>query len=236
LPVALNRTYRLRLEAIGPAVRVHVNDKLVLDVADSSLTQGSAALLMYKTAADFDNVVATPSPQVTLVDERFTEFNFFRWQRVSGEWTLTDELVPGYRQNSVAGNATLLTGVSTADQSIQAVATPRAFGAGAGRWFGLVARWRDSANYYYVTVRNSNEISLRKLTAGAIQVLDAAPLTVTVDSAYKLRLEIIKDQLRVYVDDHLVLEAADSSYTRGRYGLIMYKAIAEYRGVQVTQP
>lgn len=235
LPLTLNTTYRLRLEAIGPAIRVFVNDKLALQVADSSLTRGSAALLMYRTAADFDNVIATPSPQVTLVDRQFTEFNFSRWQRVSGDWSLTNETEPGYRQNSLAGNATLLTGVSTGDQSIQAVATPRAF-EGPGRWFGLFARWQNSSNYYYVTVRNTSEISLRKLTAGAIQVLDSAPLSLGLDAEYKLRLEVIEDQLRVYVDDRLILEATDTSFAEGRYGLMTYKAVAEYRHVQVTQP
>jgi hypothetical protein len=238
LPVTLNSTYRLRLEAIGTTIRVLVNDRVALQVVDKSLKHGSAALLMFKTAADYDNIIATPSPQVLLVDDTFEQFNGFRWTRVSGVWSMPTGVFPGnYLQSSTAGNATLLTGVnSTTDQSIQALARPISFGTDTDRWFGLFTRWQDAKNYYYVTLRSTNQISLRKLVGGAIQVLDSAPLPVTQGGSYRVRLEAIRDQLRVYVDGRLLLEATDSSYTRGRYGLIMFKAGTIYDDVMVTQP
>jgi hypothetical protein len=232
LPVTLNTTYRLRLEAIGTTIRVLVNDRPALEVVDSSVKHGSAALLMFKTAADYDNVIATPSPQVLLVDDTFEQFNGHRWTRVSGQWTVTTQ----YSQTSTAGNATLLTGIATADQSIQALARPTSFASGTERWFGLFTRWQDANNYYYVTLRNTNQISLRKLVGGAISVLDTATLPVTQGGSYRVRLEAIKDQLRVYVGGQLLLEATDSSYARGRYGLVMSKTATIYDDVLVTQP
>jgi hypothetical protein len=236
LPVTLNRTYRLRLEAIGTTIRVLVNERVALQVVDKSLKHGSAALLMFKAAADYDNVIATPSPQVLLVDDTFEQFNGFRWKRVSGQWTVTTGANPKYVQTSAAGNATLLTGVSATDQSIEAFATPTSFGTDTERWFGLFTRWRDASNYYYVTMRNTNQISLRKLVNGAIQELDSTALKVTQGASYRVRLEAIRDQLRVYVNGVLLLEATDSSYASGRYGLVMFNAATTYDQVLVTQP
>jgi hypothetical protein len=236
LPVTLNRAYRLRLEAIGTTIRVLVNGRVALQVADKSLKHGSAALLMFKTAADYDNAIATPSPQVLLVDDTFEQFNGFRWKRVSGQWTVTSEANPKYVQSSAAGNATLLTGTPTTDQSIEALATPNSFATDTERWFGVFTRWRDPSNYYYVTLRNTNEISLRKLVNGTIQVLGSTKLKVTQGVAYRVRLEAIKDQLRVYVNGVLLLEATDSSYASGRYGLVMFNAATTYNDVLVTQP
>ncbi|MES1263847.1 MAG: hypothetical protein ABUL69_05790, partial [Peristeroidobacter soli] len=59
--IALNRPYRLRLESIGTRHRVYVNGVPLLDVDDSTLDRGRAALLTQRSSADFDNVVASPT-------------------------------------------------------------------------------------------------------------------------------------------------------------------------------
>jgi len=54
----------------------------------------------------------------------------------------------------------------------------RAHSEAAGRYrlkrFGLFARYPDANNYYYVTVRNSDEISLRRQLNGSVLTLDTA--------------------------------------------------------------
>jgi hypothetical protein len=54
---------------------------------------------------------------------------------------------------------------------------PHAVGTGTQPWFGLFARYRDANNHYYVTLRNSNVISLRRLVNGITEVLDSAPFS-----------------------------------------------------------
>ena len=51
------------------------------------------------------------------------------------------------------------------NQSIQADIKPIAFN-GSDRWFGLATRWSNSSNYYYVSVRNSGSVSLRRNVNG----------------------------------------------------------------------
>jgi len=148
-------------------------------------------------------------------------------------------ILPGpyaYQQTSVAGGAKAITPIAAGDQIVQSRAMATSFGSGAGRWFGIVARYQDEDNYYYVTVRNDNSIALRKLVNGAIVELDVAPLTVTTNTWYTLRLEAIGSSLRAYVNGQLTLEAQDTSHARGSYGLAMYKAATNYDDFLALQP
>lgn len=232
LDVSVGADYRLRLEAIGSTITAYVNDVALTRVVDSSLTHGQAALMTYKTTADYDNVIVSPSPQATLLMDE----PFIPWTRVAGQWSVVESPQWTQVQSSTAGGASAVTGHSTTDQSIEARIQQTAVGTGTQPWFGLLARYRDANNYYYVTIRNSNEISLRRLLNGAIQVLDSAPFSVSTGIEYPLRLEAIQDQLRVYVGERLVLEATDATFSEGRYGAVMYKSATAYEGVRVTQP
>ena len=70
--VTLNRPYRLRLESIGTRHRVYMNGIPVLDADDTALASGRAALLTHRASAEFDNVVASPTPATILYAHDFT--------------------------------------------------------------------------------------------------------------------------------------------------------------------
>jgi hypothetical protein len=235
LPISAGTDYRLRLEAIGTTLRVYVNGIEQLQAFDASLSHGQAALMTYKAAADYDNVIVSPSPQTTLFTDEFT-YSPDAWTPVAGQWSRTPFPNEARVQSSTASGASAYTGNSNTDQSIYAKVRETAVGTGTQPWFGLFARYRDANNYYYVTIRNSNEISLRRLVNGTTQVLDSALFNVSVGNWYELRLEAIQDQLRVYVGNRLVLEATDATLNEGRFGAVMYKAAAYYDDVIVTQP
>jgi hypothetical protein len=153
----------------------------------------------------------------------------------TGEWSLIP-LQDTYQQTATDGGAKAVTPIPTDAPIVQAKAMATAFGSGAGRWFGIMARYQDDNNYYYVTVRNDNTIALRKLGNGAISELDVAPLAVTANTWYTLRLEAIGEALRVYVNGQLMLEAHDASFARGSYGLVMYKTATRYKDFVALQP
>lgn len=145
----------------------------------------------------------------------------------SGGWRV-------YRQSSVAGNAaSFLPTSETNNQAVQAEVTPRSF-SGADRWFGLATRQTDMANYYYITARSSGRIDLKRMVNGAFTTLASAPYSITTGRKYRLRLESIGASHRVYVDDRLLLTAYDSALGRGRAGVIMYRASADYDNVVIT--
>ena len=236
MTVTLNRNYRVRLEAIGSLVRVYVDGKRVLQARDTSLAQGQAGIMMYQTRADYDNVVATPNPNTVLYANDFQDREG-PWQH-SGlhAWTFATAGSRVYAQTSVGDGARSSIGVPTYDQSVQARLRATTFASGGERWFGLMARYRDDQNYYYVTLRNNNTLSLRKLVNGVTTVLATAPLTVSVGTWYGVRLDAIGSALRVYVNGQLLLEGADTTHATGTYGVAMYKTAMQMDDFIALQP
>ena len=238
LPVVLNRPYRLRLEAVGTRLRGYVDGQLRVEASDSLHTHGAPGLRMFKTAADYDNVVMSPNAQVTIFSDAFEASggvpgvfpnpNPWRFVRDGGSNV--------FEQPSLSGGARVTAGVEADDQVIQVRAKAVSFGSGADPWFGVVSRLQNDQNYYYVTMRRSNIVSLRKLVNGAIVVLDNAPLTVSPGTWYTLRLEAIGTSLRAYVNGRLLLEANDNSHAQGAYGLATFSTRARFDNVVVTQP
>jgi hypothetical protein len=235
--VVLNRNYRLRLEAVGTRLRAHVNGRLAVETVDRALKQGHAGVQMYRSRADFDNIVLSHNPHRTLLEHRTVNIIEGLWNFPLGSWSPT--YLNGHRlvQQDTAGDARAITRIAADDQVVQVAATANSFAAGTGsRWFGVVARYVDANNFYYVTVRRDNTLSLRKLVNGTVQILDTAPLTVSAGTTYTLRLEAIGASLRAYVNGNVVLEATDSSHASGRYGLATYRTAATFDDFIAWEP
>lgn len=242
LTVALNRNYALRLEAHGERLRAFVDGRLVLSGFDNALTRGRPGLAMYRTRADYDNVILNPDPSIVLRDERFNTPTIqwdWDWVNYSYQWVkLPNSTV--FTQPSTGGGAYMVSGnASGTNQIIRARLRATQFN-GADRWIGLIGRYVDAQNYYYLTLRNSNQISLKKLTNGVVTTLDTAalPAPMTVNTWYNLRMDIVGTKLRAFMNGLLMLEATDSTspHLEGRAGVGAYKAAAEADDFLVIQP
>jgi hypothetical protein len=223
-------------------LRLHVDDKLLLEARDNSLLQGQPAVLMYKTAADYDNVLWGANPLSTLFCSDFEP-------SLSPEYSTTGS--PGWRllplgsghvmeYPRIDGAASVVAiGGSSRNSSASVSARATAFD-GTDRWFGLAARYIDAQNYHYLTVRNSNTVMLRKLVNGAIRTLDTASFTVSTNTWYRLRLDIVGQSIRGYINGRLVLEANDPdllpSDPAGSTALVLYKTAAQYDNWQFVRP
>lgn len=235
--VTPGRSYRLRLESVGTVHKVYLDNVPVLDVDDDTLAgPGQAGITMYRARADYDNVIATPSPRATIFRNDFASSAGTWTFNGSGQWLQGDGV---FAQNSIGAEARALIGPPLTDQVIQVRIRPRAYAPGQAwqeRWSGLIARHTDNSNYYYVTLRNTNQLSLRKLVNGSIVTLATMPMNFSLDTVYDVKLEAVGDQLRVYVDDVLRLQAHDGSHPRGRSGLMTYKAAVHYDDYLAYQP
>lgn len=241
LTVTLNRLYRVRLESVGSTHRVYVDGQLLLDVDDTTAAQtGSAGLAMYRARADYDNVVVSPSPHTSIFANDFPNDYYARagsWKHTgTGQWQLQSGV---YAQSSTAGDARALIGTPTNDQIVQASVRPIAYAAAGGtseRWSGLIARYTNDSNYYYLSMRSGNTIGLRKRQSGQTTVLASAPMTVSLNTPHTLRLEVVGNQLRGYVDGKFVLQATDSSLPSGSVGLVTYRAATNFDNFDAYQP
>jgi hypothetical protein len=225
LDVSAGQHYRITLESSGSYHAVYVDGMLIMQRYDSSLRSGRPGLRTFRTAADFDNVVVSPGPQASLV--------YTQSVSTGGNWSGTPTTL---QQSAIDGTALHVTGHPREDQVVQSLLTVGSFAPTGSPWVGLVARYVDANNYYYVTARKGNQLSLRKLTNGAVTVLGTVSYPVTAGSTFVLRLEAIGDRLRVYVNDELKLERAGAQVVAGKVGLATYRATATFDAYTAYEP
>jgi len=232
----VGRTYRLRLESVQNWHRVYLDDVIVIDAIAGGPTHGRVGLVTETSTADFDNVLVTPSPRTPLYSSDFTNADTADW-RVSGPgiWTVRNGV---FAQSSTAGDARALIGTPTDDQVVRTTVQLGAFGAGgtSDKWFGLLARASNTSNYYYLSLRSSNTLQLRKVVNGAITTLASKAFTVARGTPYALRLEAVGTRLRVHVNGVLQFDVTDSSLTSGQPGLVTYRAAVDYDAFEAVQP
>jgi hypothetical protein len=234
------RTYRFRLEAIGKRIRAFRDGQLVAEAIDASHSHGQAGLIMWKSATDYDNVIVSSNPYSPLTQDVFSgEYgdasaawrsepaNSWAYTRLTNNTTV-------FRQSSTAGDARAVSGGPAVDQIVTADITPRTF-ATSTSWVGLMARYVDNRNYYYVVLRNG-KASLRKWVNGVITVLEETTITVQANATYRVRLEAIGSSLRLYVNGRLMAEGQDSALPSGRYGLVTYRAAADFDTFSAMRP
>ena len=148
-----------------------------------------------------------------------------------------ESYLDGLAQRDTSGNAVAIIGTPVPNQDINARMRLDAFATSQqGAWFGLLARYIDARNHYYVTVRSTGQVQIRKIVNGVITVLGTANFTAVPGRYYDVRFLVINDQLQLYVDRTLVATAHDRAIARGKYGLATYRAAANWETFWVMQP
>jgi hypothetical protein len=238
-PVTVNSNYFLRLQSVGNTHKVFINGALVLDVDNDELASGRVALLTYRTAADFDNVIVTPEPLATVFGHNFEHAwpnPPVQWEYTgTGLWSVENGV---FSQTSIAGDARAAVGAPTVDQIVEANVRPTTFANGNGDpWVGIMARYAEPTSYLYLSLRRSNTLTLRRLHGSQITQLGAVAQTVTPGATYRLRLECVGQQIRAYVNGQLVMEANDTSPTAsGSGGVVSYRTAAQFDNYLAVQP
>jgi len=248
IPFALNRTYRLRLESVGTLHRVYVDGVRMLEARDGDLTHGRAALLSFRAAADFDNVIVSPSPVTTIYAQDSGDVcipacpNRGPWEYHDGQWSWQWEGSNGIlSQTSLTTLSRAFAGTNTGnpDMAVEARARLRAFGSGNDPWFGVLSRGdsQGGESYTYLALRRSNTVTLRKVgSGGQVTQLGAAVFNVTPGAWYRLRLETVGTRVRGYINGQLVLEAVDNQPSVGSTGMVSYHTQVDFDDFRATVP
>ena len=235
-PVQVGKNYRVAFEVIGNRLTYYHGEYVITAWDnDDSLPHGRAGVRTYRATADFDNVIITPVPLMELGGgPRYSDISYF--DIVDGSWTTGG--VFNVDQASTGGNARILHGGATDDQVLKVSARLNSVGSdpSGSHWVGAMVRYTDASNYYYVSLRSNNQLSLRKKVNGVITELAHVAFTVNMNQAYRLRLEAIGTKLIVYVNDEVRLQASDPSHTQGRSGLVTYRAASSFSGLETWQP
>ena len=242
LPVTLNQKYRVKLVIAGTHLAVYVNDSFLVGATDTALAHGRAALMTYRARADYDNVFVTPTPPFNVAAKDFSDFNFWGkpFTTEGGNWTVVEQQGNpdiAFGQTTTDGNARAFIGTPTGDQEIHSQAKLTSFGSSSqGAWFGFLARWVDARTHYYLSVRSTGRLEIRKVLNGTITVLKSVPFAATPGKYYDFRFSVTGNELHAYVDDKFVAGAIDNDIAAGQYGLATYRAAAAWQNFNVDQP
>ena len=166
----------------------------------------------------------------------FSTGNYSRWTVTAGQFAVVQSGgTRVLRQSDLTGTASAyLTAIDWTDQAIEADMRPLEF-AGTGRWFGLITRRSDGQNYYYVTFRSPNVISLLRMRNGVYTQLATGVFeNFQIGHNYRMRLESVGDQHAVFIDGFQKLRVKDKTLSHGHPGIASYRTRFEVDNVVVS--
>jgi hypothetical protein len=239
-------TFRAMLRIRGNRIDTHFSFQQGDTVTDNSLPHGRAGVITSSSRADFDDVHVAATDVYTLFSRDYSSSDGDResgMEQIGGTWSIDEEgdeevqWLTGLAQSDTSGSAVAIIGTPVPNQEIHTSMRLDGYASSPqGAWFGLLARYVDARNHYYVTVRSSGHIQIRKMVNGVITVLSSASFTAVPGQHYDVRFLVIEDQLQLFVDDALVASAHDSDIAIGKYGVASYRAAANWAWFLVTQP
>jgi pectate lyase len=169
----------------------------------------------------------------TVFSDDFEDGNATGWTTSGGTWTVATAGDRAYRQGGTSSDARSRAG-STAwnDYTVSADVKPLAFN-GSDRFVAVLARVQSNTSYYYLTLRNSNRIELKKLVGGSSTTLASASFTVTTGTEYRASLRVRGSALTGTINGVALLSASDTQFATGQIGLATFNASADFDNVRV---
>jgi hypothetical protein len=235
----VGRNYRVRLESVADQHVVFVDGFPLVRAKDNTLAQGHPGVAGYRTRFDLDNVTVSGGTRVLLRLDSGRRAWSDGWQQASGTWELTGTGQSRYlRQTDPEANARWVSTVAAGYQVVSARVRPQALGTSSDPWIGLATHWVDDSNYYYLTLRRSQTLSLRRLVNGQIQEIATVPQAMTLGAWHDLRLEIVGTRIRAFVNGDLRIERTipELSGSYGRNALLLWKTAADVESYIAYQP
>lgn len=99
---------------------------------------------------------------------------------------------------------------------------------------GLVARFKDNTNYYYVYYDDhAGQLVLRKTVEGTETILSYVSLSLSTGVQHLFKLEVNGNAIKVYVNGQLKLNVTDSALPKGKVGVYTHFAQAYFDDVYV---
>lgn len=250
LAAPLDANTNLRLSLRGESVSFSVTPlnaraTYITATDPTPLKTGKAGFATWRARADFDNFYAAPnSNRLSLLTKDYWYINWARpFQTLGGHWVEGSGDGELLRQSDLTSLALAVNGVATDEVNVFAEMRIDQFGSSDPvAWAGLVARYVDPRNYYYLSVRSSNQVQIRKVVDGVTTVLAAKSLTLPAGEFSRLTFRVVGNELSGYLGNRefgtnrLLVSAIDSDLASGRYGVATYRAAASWQYIDVTQP
>ncbi|KAF1679520.1 GH32 C-terminal domain-containing protein [Bacillus sp. SKDU12] len=153
--------------------------------------------------------------------------NVTGWTAVNGTWADTIE----GKQGRSDGDSFILSSASGSDFTYESDITIKD---GNGRGAGALMFRSDKygKNGYLTNVDAKNDlVKFFKLENGVASIIAEYKTPIKVNSKYHLKTEAEGHHFKIYLDDRLVIDANDSSFSKGQFGLNVWDATAVFQNV-----
>ncbi len=196
----------------------YVGDQVVLGKLDDTISRGRVALLTHRARADFDNLYVSPTQERSLFAKGYSGSPDFGrpFTRIGGTWIEPSAGGQHLKQTDTDGLALAIAGVPVTDQRVVASMRLDSYGSTqSAPWFGLLARYVDARNYYYLSVRGSNTLQIRKIVNGITTVLASKSFTVAPGQLRSYELRVLGNELHAFFNGERIATAVDSDLPSG---------------------
>ncbi|MDD5397044.1 MAG: chitobiase/beta-hexosaminidase C-terminal domain-containing protein [Candidatus Moranbacteria bacterium] len=234
------QTYALKISVIGNNIKVYVNNAVVIDVINSSISaagfagieigyQGQGATPSESTGMTLDNLVVSDISITNNVQDTYTDTAGTLLENHTGEVGATYTQVMGNPGDSIINNSNQLrpnsTGVadytlsgipSSADYQVQADVIVKSI-VDEGL-YGVIARSSADGQQQYVARYNdypTNKSWELYLHNGGNNYtrLGYYPQTLVSGQTYALKISVTGSNIKVYVDNTMIIDAVDTAIT-----------------------
>ncbi|MDU0199713.1 chondroitinase-B domain-containing protein [Paenibacillus sp. MAH-36] len=179
--------------------------------------------------------LATPAFAATLLTDDFESYSSFpagTWTNASGNgsWSIATDGSKVAAQTSSTTNTYIVTN-GTSSWSNYTYSAKVKVGSTSVR-NGIVARYTNSNNYYFLILYNGN-LLLNKKVSGSTTTIQQVPFTANTSTFYNLQLVVNGTSVQGYVNGTLMVQGTDTSLTNGVPGFYA-NGVAEFDDVSVT--
>jgi fructan beta-fructosidase len=213
-PIVSGRTYHLKVVATGSRFQVYLDRSPVIDATDTAYPSGLLGVNVFSGKATFDNLqLNAPGFATNLTGP---------WRPVSGTWTSPGTAL----RSSGAGDAFSLSTATGADFTYSGDVTPQN-----GVAAGLVFRANADATQHYTA--NVDVNGLVKLWRPGRDIA-TYQTSITPGRTYRLSVTTSGSNIRVSLNGTEVINATDTAYPSGLFGLNGYAGTALFREVRLS--
>ena len=178
--------------------------------------------------------MTTSAFAATLFSDDFEDGNSSGWTTSGGTWSVATDGSRVLRQSGTSSDARARAGSSSwTNYTVTGRVKATAFN-GSNRFVALLARAQSNTSYYYLALRSSNVVELKKLVGGSSTTLASAPVTVTLNTWYTLSITVSGNSLSGRVNGGTPLTATDSQFSSGGIGVATFNASGSFDDVVVS--
>lgn len=257
-----SRWYRYKIAVTGKTIKVQLDNKLIFDKTDESITSGKIGFYCWGNEnSEFKDILVIPdvSPKPSDVKpspEKAVPSDFAKTTLVDLEdFSIVDD---GKKNgpsswsvaNGILTQSTNIWGGTISDADPSQPGTYAIYGdisltnyqmsvelkSGDDDSIGVLFRYQDQDNYYRFSMnRQQSKRRLVKKVDGKVTILTEDSVSYDTDLWYKVNVRLQDNAISVFVDDRRVFDVRDSSLGAGKIGLYCWgNEKSSFRNIMLT--